>query len=61
MLLLKIIYLYTKNSTRKQCKINKLKTIAPTWNHEFELPDGFYYASDIHDYMEYIIKKHDSV
>ena len=42
---------------RKQCKNNKLKIIAPTWNDEFELPDGSYSVSDIQDYIEYIIKK----
>ena len=32
---------------------------APTWNDKFELPDGLYSTSDIKDYFEYIIKKHD--
>ena len=31
---------------------------APTWSDEFELPDGSYSLSDIQDYFEYIIKKH---
>ena len=31
---------------------------APTWNDKFELPDGLYSTSDIEDYFEYIIKKH---
>ena len=30
----------------------------PTWNDEFELPDGSYSVSDIQDYFEYILKKH---
>ena len=34
---------------------NKLKIIAPTWNDEFELPDGSYSASDIQHYIEFII------
>ena len=42
---------------RKQYKNNRLKIIAPTWNDEFELPNGFYYVSDIQDYIQYIIKK----
>ena len=29
----------------------------PTWNEEFELPDGSYSVSDIQDYFEYIFKK----
>ena len=41
---------------RKQYKNFKLKLIAPTWNDAFELPDGSYSASDIQDYIKYIIK-----
>ena len=37
---------------------NKFKISAPTWNDEFELPDGSYPASDIQDFFEYILKKH---
>ena len=36
----------------------KFKISAPTWNEEFELPDGSYSISDIQDYFEYILKKH---
>ena len=35
--------------------------IAPTWNSEFELPNGFYCVSNIYDYMEYIINKHETL
>ena len=52
---------YTWEDIRKQYKNNKLKIIAPTWNNEFELPDGSYYFSDIQDYIEYIIKKHETL
>ena len=31
---------------------------APTWNEEFELPDGSYSISDVQDYLECILKKH---
>ena len=41
-------------------KNNKLKIIAPTWN-KFELPDGSYSVSDIQDYIEHIIKKHETL
>ena len=34
------------------------KISAPTWNEEFELPDGSYSISDIQDYFEYILQKH---
>ena len=38
---------------------NKFKIPAPTWNEEFTLPDGSYSVSDIQDYFEYILKKHE--
>ena len=50
------IYYKWKN-IRKQYKNNKLKIIVPTYNDEFELPDGSYSVSDIEDYIEFIIKK----
>ena len=37
-------------------KNNKFKILAPTWNEEFELPDGLYSVSDIQDYFKYIVK-----
>ena len=33
---------YTFKNIRKQYNNNRLKIIAPTWNDEFELPDGSY-------------------
>ena len=45
----------------KQYKNNQLKKISPTWNDEFELPDGSYAMSDIQDYIEYIIKNHETL
>ena len=44
---------YTWKNIRKMYK-NKHKIIAPTWNDEFELPDGSYCVSAIQDYIEYI-------
>ena len=35
--------------------------IAPTWNDEFEFPDGSYSILDIQDYIEYIIKNHETL
>ena len=32
-----------------------------TWNDEFELPGGSYSVSDIQDYIEYIISKHETL
>ena len=52
---------YTWKNIKKSCKNNKFKISGPTWNEEFELPDGSYSVSDIQDYFEYIIKKHETV
>ena len=43
----------------KQYKNNKLKIIVPARNDEFELLDGFVSATQ--DYIEYIIKKHETL
>ena len=51
---------FTWKNIRQHYK-NKLKTIVPTWNDEFKLPDGFYSVSDIQDYTEHIIKKHEAL
>ena len=40
---------YTQKNIEKLIKNNK----------EFELPDGFYFVSDIQDYFQYILKKHE--
>ena len=34
---------------------------APTWNETFDLPDGSYSISDIQDYFEFFIKKHETL
>ena len=52
------IYIYTY---KKQYKNNKLKITAPIWNDEFELPDGCYSTSDIQGYIEFIIKKYETI
>ena len=51
---------YTWRNIKSEHKNNKFKISAPTWNDEFHLPDGFYSVSDIQDYFEYIIKKHET-
>ena len=40
---------------------NKLNISAPSWNDEFDLPDGSNYISDIQDCFNYIIKKHEAI
>ena len=52
---------YTWKSIKNSYNNNKFKISAPTWNDKFELPDGFYSVSNIHDYFEYILKKHGEI
>ena len=49
---------YTWKNIKSTYNNNKFKISTPTWNDEFELPDGSYSVSDIQDYFEYILKKH---
>ena len=54
------IYYMWKN-IKTECKNNKFKILAPTWNDTFDLPDGSYSVSDIQDYFDFIIKKHETL
>ena len=49
---------YTWKNIKSSCNSNKFKISAPTWEDEFQLPDGSYLISDVQDYFEYILKKH---
>ena len=49
---------YAWKNIKKSYENNKFKILTPTWNDEFESPDGSYFISDIQDYFEYIFKKH---
>ena len=49
---------YTWKSIKSSYNNNKFKISAPTWNEEFELPDGSQSILDIQDYFEYTLKKH---
>ena len=42
-------------------KNNKCKISAPTWNETFDLPDGSYNIPAIQSYLEYIIKKYETI
>ena len=46
---------YTWKNIKSEYSNNKLKIFAPTWNDEFDLPDGSYSLS------EFIIKKHETI
>ena len=52
---------YTWKNVKSTYNNNKFKISAPTWNETFELPDGSYNISEIQDYIEYIIKKHETI
>ena len=52
---------YKWKSIKSVYNNNKFKISAPTWNDEFNLPDGSYFVSDIQDYFEYIIKKLETI
>ena len=49
---------YTWRNIKSSLYNNKFKISAPTWNDDFELPDGSYSVSNIQDYFEHILKKH---
>ena len=55
------IYYAWKNIKFEYYNNNKFKISAPTWNDKFNLPDGSYSVSDIQDYFEFIIKKHETI
>ena len=45
---------YTRKNVKKSHNNNKFKIYGPTWNDEFELPDGSHLISNIEDYFENI-------
>ena len=47
---------YAWRNIKSSYNNNKFKISIPTWNDEFELPDGSCSVSDIQDYFEYILK-----
>ena len=55
------IYCTWKNVKSIYNNNNKFKISAPTWIDTFDLPDGLYNISEIQDYIEYIIKKHETI
>ena len=52
---------YTWKNVKSTYSNNKFKISAPTWNGTFDLHDGLYNISEIQDYIEYIIKKHETI
>ena len=52
---------YTWKNVKSTYNNNKFIISAPIWNETFDLPDGSYNISEIQDYIEYIIKKHETI
>ena len=53
---------YTWKNIKSEHNNNQFKISTPTWNDDkFDLPDGSYSISDIQDYFEFIIKKHETL
>ena len=61
MALANLIIYYTWKDIKSVHYSNKFKISVQTWNDTFDLPDGSYSVSDIQDYFEYIIKKHETI
>ena len=52
---------YTRKNIKESYKNSIYRISAPTWNKDFQLPDGSYSASDIQDYFRYILKRHETI
>ena len=52
---------YTWKNVKSTYNNNNFKMSAPTWNETFHLPDRSYDISEIQNYIEYIIKKHETI
>ena len=52
---------YTWRNIKSAYNNNKFKISAPTWNDEFDFPDGSYSIAGIQDYLEFIIKKYETL
>ena len=50
---------YTRKNMKSLYNNNKFRISAPTWNDKFELLDESYSVSDIQDYFDYILQKHE--
>ena len=52
---------YTWKNVKSAYNNKRFKISTPTWNDEFDLPDGLYSIVDIQDYLKFIIKKHETL
>ena len=61
MALASLSFYYTWKNVKPIYNNNKFKISAPTWNDTFDLSDGSYNIPAIQNYIEYIIKKHETI
>ena len=61
MALANLSFRYSWKNIKSVFNNNKFKISTPTWNDEFDLPDGSYCIADIQDYFEFIIKKRETL
>ena len=52
---------YTWRNIKSIYNNNKFKIFAPTWNDTFDLPDESYNIPAIQNYIECVIKKHETI
>ena len=61
MVLANLSIYYTWKNIKSEYNNNKVEIFAPTWNGNFDLPDGSYSTASIQDYFEFINKKHETL
>ena len=61
MTLVNLSIYYSWKNGKSTYNNNKFKISEPTWNETFNLLDGLYNISEIQEYIEYIIKKHETI
>ena len=61
MVLVNLSIYYTWKNVKSIYENNKFKISAPTWSETFDLPYGSYNIPAIQSYLEYIIKKHETI
>ena len=52
---------YTWKNVKSTYNNNRFKISGPIWNETFDLSDGSYNISEIQGYIEYIMKKHETI
>ena len=52
---------YTLKNVKSIYNNNKFEISAPTWNDTFDLPDGLFNIPAIQNYIEYVIKNHETI